>query len=274
MKVHLTLRNVDGSVQHYPHFLLGFLIPLVKARYELLAQGGVERIYIRSCDVMDNLLRELNFPEVVIVSKAEHEAMRLNPSLTFKIAPGYDFIGVFDANVFRGVKAVLMELLPVQKHRLDILSRFQAGRKIVLIKRSPPDEFYSTAASDYPEHSSGTDRRSIPNIDELNGALQDNFGNVSMEVLKGKSLAYQIALFDVADIVIGQHGGDLVNLVWANSGAGLLEIYPKDMVPREWYTPFFVTLTKTLNQNHVMIDQESLHSEVDVPRVIDAMNSL
>ena len=84
---HLTVRPVLGSAQHYFHFLLGFLLPLVHGIQSLNLSDGF--ILVRSCAIMDPLLIQSRIPRLVIMPPAVHDAVRESclRRLTFK---GFD----------------------------------------------------------------------------------------------------------------------------------------------------------------------------------------
>src|SRR5262245_9534782 len=81
-RLHLTISNVGGSVEHYHHFLLGFLVPLVLHRRSTWQNPSYEEVCVRSCGPMDAIIRQLNAVSLAIVDKAEHERLgRACPAL-------------------------------------------------------------------------------------------------------------------------------------------------------------------------------------------------
>lgn len=58
-RVHLTMRNRGGSVEHFYHYLFGYLIPLCHYLGVHPAGRPGARLLLRSCGPMDRILREL-----------------------------------------------------------------------------------------------------------------------------------------------------------------------------------------------------------------------
>ena len=207
--VHLTVRNASGSVQHYYHFLLGFLVPLVRVWNAIVTTADVGDVFVRSCAVMDPLLRQLRLPGLVIVAAADHAAMLLDcihapmsRELTFATIDGYDFPARYDAQVFAAVREQLFlrfsEEIRQERQQLDRCFA-GGGKRIVLIRRLPADAFYATPECEI--KTAGAERRSIANIDEICSALRRDSDNMLVTALEGTSLYYQMALFSAADIV-------------------------------------------------------------------------
>lgn len=278
--VHLTISNRRGSVEHYFHFLLGFFVPLVLAREALASSGGVRRIHVRSCAILDDLVRTAGYPEIVILDKREHEALRNvaaaadGTPLRCVTVAGYDYPDDYDAQAFAAAASCLQERLaePLARCRAEILGRFRAGPpRIVLIDRDAPHPFYDSEHCEI--KSAGRTRRSIANFVELREAVAASRPNVVVERLEGKSLPYQMALFGCADIVIAQHGAAIANLIWARRGAGLLEIVPEDM-PHALRNDPFGKLAACLGQNCRQVLQPHCHGAVDVGAVLAALDDL
>ena len=72
---HVTVENQRGSVEHYCHFLLGFLLPLAHHIATSPIPPGRFTV-LRSCGPMDRILREVNFRGLLVADKADHRAMR------------------------------------------------------------------------------------------------------------------------------------------------------------------------------------------------------
>jgi len=72
--LHLSIANQGGSVQHYFHFLLGFLVPLVIRLENRPAAATASNIFIRSCGPMDRHLLSLNYSNLKITGPRIHKS--------------------------------------------------------------------------------------------------------------------------------------------------------------------------------------------------------
>ena len=186
--VHLTFQNQSGSVQHYYHFLLGLLVPLV-SRWTIISSAPESgEVLVRSCAIMDPLLRPLRLPGLSIIDAAAHAAMRRNGTgevLQFFDIQGYDDPALFDNAVFHSVRDQLLFRFndELRAEMRNLVSSFPgSGPRIVIIRRLPGDPFYASKASE--RKTSGTDRRSIANIDELYASVRRDGGNAILTELK------------------------------------------------------------------------------------------
>lgn len=277
--VHLTIRNHGGSVEHYYHFLLGFLTPLLEVRRALAAEGGGRRIYVRSCAVLDDVIRAARCPEVTIVDKAAHQAMGETgrgpdgAPLRLIEVEGYDSADKYHLADFVGVAADLRARLAdeIAAATAELQTRFIGeGPRIVLIDREPPHPFYQSDASEF--KGAGSSRRSIANFADLQRGLIDSRANLLTTTLEGKPLAWQMALFHTADVVIAQHGAAIANLLWGRPGLHLVEIMPQDMPPLIYQADFFGALARRLDQTCRQVAQAESHGPVDVQQIIAAIN--
>ena len=64
-------RAPAGSVEHYYHFLLGFLMPLV----DRLTHAENEIYVIRSCGPLDTIIRSLPVASIEIIDKFTHKKL-------------------------------------------------------------------------------------------------------------------------------------------------------------------------------------------------------
>jgi hypothetical protein len=168
---------------------------------------------------------------------------------------------------------------------------------VLLIQRSQ-DKYYDKGCRDRATvyQTSGSQRRSITNHDELVDALSMKFGtSFSNIVLEQSSVYYQYYMFSRAKIVIAQHGASLANIFFmtksdetqciacdgnrlqvavgeedATTGAcgpHVIEISPP------WSREFahFRNLANYCRVSHESIEQVEDHSEVDVGLVMRAV---
>lgn len=273
--IHLTIKNQFGSVQHYYHFMVGFLVPLVQTMSDIELRAETKRVFIKTCDIMDGLIREIAFSKLVILPKDEHLSLATaatgpdGEGLGRMVVEGYDDPSVYDKGVFARVSAELGRRLSGRiaiEHDLLAARLNGAGPRIVLIDRGEPHPFYASDESE--GKTSGRQRRSIGNFDAMAAALRARYANVAIEHLEGTSLAFQIALFRIADIVIAQHGAALANLIWARSGIDVFEVVWIDRSSSVYLKSYFGALVRCLQQIHHEIAQPGAHGDVDIDDMV------
>jgi len=272
--IHLTIKNHSGSVEHYYHFLLGFLVPLV-IEMENYQENKIflSSVFIRSCGPMDQHLLSLGYQNLKLINKNLHETaisnkgVLANDPLNYQVVLGQDSGLDYDKNVLgRATKIIKKRLDTFHSHKNEKLKNSIDEPRVILIKRSL-DHYYNSVNSEI--KSSGIQRRSIANIEELEAALRLKFSNFNLLILEGTSLAYQLAEFRAADIVIAQHGAALANLIFARPGTKVIEIFPKGGKESE---ECFRSLAKCLKLSHYSFEQDSKHAAIDVEGLLRLIN--
>ena len=286
--LHLTIRNHFGSVEHYYHFLLGFLVPLVNW-YHTHDGAAYPAILVRSCAVLDPLIHELGIPNLVVLDKEVHRSLVDQPNwdgrpLQHLHLEGYDNELLFASEIFVNAAQYIKKRLGIP----DSLPQTAAGHDspaIVVIGRKPPDPFYLTAKSE--KHNAGSMRRSIPNLSEIASELEQ-LGQVHLIYLEEYPFKEQIQWFMRTDVIVAQHGAALASLIFCREGTAIVEILPPNRVnllrllkniAREllgkntlsgWkvYKTLFYTLSHTLGIRYYYILQQDNHSPVRVEKVL------
>lgn len=257
----LKIYNRNGSVQHYYHYLLGFLMPLCINWDRIQDDTHGSNITVRSCALMDRLTLELNFENLNIIDYDPSLAIRdtlatVNYDRIIELE-GYDFTTYYDAAEFLKFKEFVYK-------RLKIYDSIKPYGKIVLIDRLPPDPFYLSNNSEYVTASAGSDRRSIPNIMDIKKCIDSILGNTHVVTLENMTLSSQVEIFSSADIIIAQHGASMANLVWAKPGTIVIEIIPRQMAGLLSIFDFFGDLCRCLGLQHKIILQDDYHAAVDI----------
>lgn len=277
--VHLTLLNQGGSVEHYYHFLLGFFVPLILAREKTLSSGGGQKIYVRSCSILDVHIKALGLPEIDILDKNDHKKIKTikwlkkvqGLKLNFVEVFGYDAPARYSytdfCNAARLVTSYIgTEIVKIEKELAQSASG--EGPKVIIINREAPHPIY--LSNDCEKKGAGTSRRSIPNFGALHESIASQYFNTIATSLEGKSLAYQVALFRHADIIIAQHGAALTNLIFCTQDTTLIEIHPVDK-QRILEKGFFKNLAACMKIQYHQVSQEHAHSEVKINLVLECM---
>jgi hypothetical protein len=173
----------------------------------------------------------------------------------------------YDAPAFRNASETLRARLCKQiEAAADALltSESGAGPKVLLIDRGTLDPRYLTAGARI--RGTGRSRRSIANIEALEEGLREAGVNLRVETLEGSTLAFQIALFRHADIIIAQHGAALCNMIWARPETAILEIVPEgDGITS--LQNHFSELARCLGLQYRSVKQPGKHGAVDLALV-------
>ncbi len=285
--IHLTIRNHFGSVEHYYHFLLGFLVPLVNW-YNTHDGSAYPAILVRSCAVLDPLIHELGLPNLMVLDKEVHRSLVDQPNwdgrpLQHLHLEGYDNELLFASEIFVNAAQYIKKRLGIPDSLPQTAARHDSPA-IVVIGRKPPDPFYLTAKSE--KHNAGSMRRSIPNLSEIASEL-GQLGQVHLIYLEEYPFKEQIQWFMRADVIVAQHGAALASLIFCRAGTAIVEILPPDKVNRirilknivrallgknthkGWkvYKTLFYSLARTLNLRYYYILQKDDHSPVSAKKV-------
>lgn len=274
---HLAIRNNDGSVEHYYHFLLGYLLPLCT----YLSQQSEERevLLVRECGPLNRLIHELQIPELLLCERRSHADFprSFNGSIHFEqteiggvdigcAKPVYDLEAL--ARVVReGVRYVRGRLGPsIEAHCRCLEAEWQASPRLLVVERCSPDPYYNSCLAEI--KGGGTSRREITNIAELLAALTAAFGQIRHATLENLSLAEQIALFETADAVVAQHGAGLSNIVWMGRGAHVVEFIQCPEMKRH-----FGDLSSVLGIRHHFLERGETRDPVDVRELIECLTT-
>ena len=248
--------NSYGSVEHFYHFLLGYLVPAA----QWIERTGATEVTVRDCGPMTpwfDLLRPRADVEVVppgLMLKlvvGRHRPMAVMPPL--------DNPMLFDSHALRGLAGGLRAAAGVAS----------AGDPsgILVTDRGPAAAYYASDASE--NRTAGTDRRSIPNMAEIADAL-GAIGPVTFADAAALSPREQIEAFAGARVLVGQHGAGLANMIWMAPGTTVVEILPP-MGPSVW--TLFSDLADAMGLRYARVLQESMHSPVAAADVVAAIGS-
>ena len=278
---HLTIVNPTGSPEHYFHFLLGFLVPLIYHLSTSWATTPFSKLLLRSCGPFDSILREFGDERITILDRDEHREMAdvarsasvANAigldGVRFVTLNGWDDPAEYSRRRFATVRDILMRS-PGVRSAIPLAAENWSphGPRVLLIQRGPSPEFYHSDRSEMP--GSGDERRSIPNHQELHYALCKRYGRLGTIVPERLSFSHQIALFSMADIIIAQHGAALANVIWARSDATVIEISPRSLHPK--HQNLFSDLSRCMGQRYFCVFQNDCHSNVLIESVQDVVH--
>lgn len=265
---HLSIQNKLGSVEHYYHFLLGFLLPLVNYRY--FERSDLGAIYVRSCGIMDRHIASLRMPGITVLEREHHTELSSIKRNDIK----YVSIDGWDSPLYDFSRKILRASNKMFS-LLGLCAELDACKsddylRLMIINRMPSDPFYRSERCEV--KNSGSGRRSLPNFDDLVGSLS----NLSPTVvsLEGLSLEEQIVLFKTHSLIIAQHGAALANIVFCHQGARVIEICPQekiDMFKRNG--DFFRVLSYQMKCKFSRLVQEHSHAEVEPNQLVQMVQS-
>lgn len=268
--VHLTIENSFGSVEHYYHFFLGFLLPLIYW-YTYIKKENYSKIMIRSCEIMDKHLNFINIPELIIMNKNEHKEIknRGDKDIEFISIVGFDNPTINNSHEINFAKKSLLNLLKFNYVENNIKNKYPT---IALIDRKKSDPFYLSNNSEI--KFSGSDKRSIPNFDQLVKSISNL--NPIVYYLEDSSLEEQIKIFKDSDIIIAQHGASLSNIIFCKKNTFVVEICHQSLIDTflEIGIDLYKDLSLQMNLKFFRIIQSHNHSEIDPNKFSLFVNNL
>jgi len=233
---------LKGSVEHYYHFLLGYLLPMVETTHPIRKKGG---ILVRDCGPMSVHFAAIADRYITVIDRERFQTLLDDPSV---LAPvGFDHVSRFKDPKFKDAVRILHRILELEA--ANIISG-----KLLLVDRCPPDPYYNSERSE--SKTSGSERRSIPNMDELQDYLSKSW-RVQRICLEGTSLLEQAQAFRGSEVVVAQHGAALSNIIFCHPQTLVLEIDPQRG------NPIFADLAQTFGVQYARMVQPGMHAEVD-----------
>lgn len=245
----------DGSVEHFYHFLLGYLMPA----WTEVQRKDLRFVTVRDCGPMNRwfepLATRVNL-EIMNVGHVLHSfAGKLQRSV---VLPSSDDPSRFNSQLIREFALGYLNAAGIEPTKLP-----PSG--VSILERRSSDPFYNASHSEAPE--SGAKRRSIPNLVELPALLTsvdryEIFDAADMEI--GPQLKY----FSQTSTLVGQHGAGLANMIWMPPGGRVFEILPP--VPSHT-VEIFSNLARACGHEYVAINQESAHAAIDLEQLASAI---
>ena len=138
-------------------------------------------------------------------------------------------------------------------------------KEIILVQRVPPHSFYLSEECDQRFKGGGSERRSIPNHEELKTKLTEKFGNRFKNVILDNMLfENQVKLFYSAEMVIAQHGASLTNVLWMVPNSKVIEIKPLS-----YQEQCFTFICEFANHQHIIFPQDYNHAPINVNKFMN-----
>ena len=196
-------KEVGGSKEHFYHFLIGYLLPLVYAqnKYRFKRFLALDCGPLMSPILQDTLTRlGYNF-RIVDPSEIERPVF----------LDSWDY-GWSGRRAEESVKTA--QFLAKQAWRnYDCQSNHCPRSENLLIRRSNPHEFYLNGKSEIAGY--GTSRRGIPNLQEVSEFLTSYSVHHSIYEPGAHCLGCQIDTFSASKRILGFRGAEWANLIWS-----------------------------------------------------------
>ncbi len=245
----------QGTPERFYHFLLGYLVPLIVWQ----ERTGTMEVAVRDTGPHNSwfgLLRpgtdvEFMPPGVMLERVLSHRQERV-------ILHDWDNPTRFHRRTLEHVRQAVLPRIP----RLD----GSAGElpRITVLERRPSIDYYREESAEL--HGGGADWRSIPNITDMVDSLSA-LGSVSLVDTAGMTPQQQVAALAGTDLLVGQHGGGLSNMMWMTPGSGVIEILP----PRPpIIDAIFSNLASACRVGYRALPQAEEHAPVDPAAVTAA----
>jgi hypothetical protein len=267
-KILLRPHNFAGHLTHYHHFFGAVILPLLEwASAGVVSKG--DKLVIRDCGPMNTELlqwADLLGLQAVPVPHCLIPPLAISGIMEVWDAPGYDFS--FREDWYP--RTMIVD--KIRNHVFQLMDNISSGQeverssypKIVIIARAKPDPFYKSRKAD--TKTSGAERRSIPNLDELVESISDLSKNVEVAYLENMKVADKIRLFRDVDLVVGQMGAGLNNAIWMKPGSAMIEILSLDGIRHNFAV--FANICYRTNIRHRRVFQESNHAYVNIPIIM------
>lgn len=134
-----------------------------------------------------------------------------------------------------------------------------------LLQRNPSLPFYSSADSEIA--TSGADRRSIGNPVEL-AVLLAKYGQTLVLDTSMSRPSDAVKLYSSLDVLVGQTGAGLVNMIWMKPGSFVVEVRAPGALFGYPWDDCYKLLAQALKLNYLMVDaQQDWHSDVDTEKL-------
>lgn|GEM_PF-2966730 len=236
--------GMEGSVQHFWHYMFGYLLPTVD--HHLAHAADRRRYVLESCGpVMDAVTREcLSCLGVDFVIAAADEIARQHAAAEGVLLEHWDRF-TQDPQFRQELRSRLDRVVPALKaaipNRCGCGADVALAGRILLLERSAMPNFYAPGGpAEIPSY--GRARRYLTNLVEVCAQMQARGYPVAIYEPGGHSVGCQIAVFSKVRGVAGIEGAEFANLIWAPEGTRVYLLRPPGFV-----IPFQQCLSECMN---------------------------
>ena len=243
-----------GSVEHFYHFTVEYLLPLFERD---VAQGITGRGFVvRDCGPLNVWLDFVFGPDAFSRVSREQFALQRpwkfwDKQIQLDAFAGQEGISIGSERFTQVLVAFREKFMPPVADR----------NGITIIDRRAPSSFYTDGAAELP--GGGSTRRSISNLDQLAETLSVHHP-VCVVDFADMSPADQIATINNTAVLIGQHGAGLTHSLFLHNDATLVELNTTD-----WDQVWFQTLNRDLGLRYRSFTIDGLHTTLDRKQIAD-----
>jgi len=229
---------------------MAYMYPLVL----MVRDTEMRKITVRECGPLDDWLRLLAHAcDVEIVQAGTMLERLVREAQGAVILEPLDDPASFDSGQLRDFRETFSMLTGIPIPVVD-------QRGAVVLSRGAAHPFYTQSGDD-----SASMRRSLADV----GTIGEHVGaHVSTRVIDAADMtpAEQVDAFARAQVLVGQHGAGLTNMIWMRAPGVVVEILPGGMpgVNRS----IFRNLASALSLQYVAVPQDGSHGHVD-PRAVE-----
>ena len=242
------------------HFFIGYLVPVVDY---LLKTNNQKTTYIfRSCGIMNVWLYSLEeiFKIKIIILDTEQFLTKILQTKDVVVFNDYDDVNLFNKNKIN----ILLNKLR-NTYRVD--PSFSKDSVVALLTRDFARNNPSLCTK------SLKISRFIENIDELYDEISKRNECKLVDTSKDE---YKIVLdcYKTSNILIGQWGAGLTNMIWMPRNSTIIEIVAKEKrIDLKW-KDCYKHLAKSLGHNFISIKaQETWDGPVDVKKILELIEN-
>jgi hypothetical protein len=246
----------NGSVEHFYHFVVEYLLPL----YELkLTSGFSDDMVLKDCGPLNPWLDHVFGAGTFSFRGRDQFADEVSRASVDQVRQLEAFAGkdnvLVDGTRFAEVAAAL---------RAGVAPAPPPRSGCTLIDRREPPEWYLDGRAEKP--GGGSTRRSISNLPELERALAGLTEVTTVEFVD-LSPAEQIERVSGSKVLIGQHGAGLTHAVFLASDAAVIELNSE---PEDW--TYFRVLCNGLGIEYRSVRLDSLHATLSAETIDDVVS--
>lgn len=237
-----------GSVEHFYHFTVEYLLPLFERDVTHGIAGKAH--VVRDCGPLNVWLEFVFGTDAFTMASREQFAEKRpwrfwDKHIQLDAFAAQEGISI-DAERFTQVLAAFRE-----KFMPPVADR----NAITIIDRRAPSSFYTDGSAEKP--GGGSTRRSISNLDQLAQTLSSHHP-VNVVDFAEMTPADQIDTINKTAVLIGQHGAGLTHSLFLHNDATLVELNTTD-----WDQVWFQTLNTDLGLRYQRFTIDGLHATLE-----------
>lgn len=249
-----------GSVEHFYHFTVEYLLPLFERNLTRRIVG--KGVVIRDCGPMNTWLDFVFGPDAFIRIPRDEFA---------EVQPRRLWDKQIQLESFANEHGITID----QSRFHDVLTAFReqfmppptAPASVTVLDRRTPPGFYVDGRAEKP--GGGNTRRSISNLDDLAKRIS-NYAPVNFVSFDDSPPSEQLAIIGETSVLVGQHGAGLVHSIFMREDAPLVEF--RVMHPSHtWFTNLNTGLGRAcheveIDDLHVTLSDKTLDDVTDLVR--------